>query len=847
MQLAAPLALVALSALGRGAAALPSFGTRLPNGLEVPCPPGAEGCIQGICRGVGHPTCGGGISGAVPQPLNAFGADFRDAGFQWTPELCAADSDGDGLTNGEELGDPCCVWTVAGSVAPDGVAPYTRSFVPSHPGDGDHFVEDYVRPVCGTGDTAPPSDGDADADDDADADGLAVNGISGYNPGEVRGSFDLVMPEYAIPRKTTQYIDVVFNIPQDLPGLFHIVYGEALVSQPKHLHHFVVTGCSERVDDDRHGRPLSRVPDSCNIPVGGFAGWAPGATMWGFNKDVGTPLGEDIGIVALQVNIHYTDGDAPYLNGEKAIATDGIRIQYTPTLRPKTATSTPVINVGFGPPAMFVEPNKKRAFMTRTCTVQSRCKDTPDAEMMRIGAFLMGDATVTCSKSRALCLFSEQFKMACPITCGLCSKEDVSPRNPEEYQAVGVFYHAHLLGTEMYNTLIPYDDPTERIDLNSQSIWTYEDQPMYPISVPIRVGDKIQSTCIFDSTGRTERTQFDIETYDEMCLNTVAVVLDTPTVGEGGLSPANEIRLRGFSCENSPAADIWLGELGTEENGLLVADNHPLKSVDCSFPTAAALFDGPPNFERRCSGKDPQEEDTVGICQVSGSRLRVRQIAGATCFGGALDMKDANDGTTEEECIDGGGEWSPYTCGEIDDYVQFVAIEQFGSEVTQYLIEEWWAPKCCALLDNDADEEESEFDAQDEEESKDGLCNRTPDVASRLVPTAIAGAACEGGTLDQKDVNDGTTKEQCIGGGGEWVEYNCVEADDWLQYESDLDSAMEEYLVEEWWAPKCCIGTVGDAETASTQSSANRSANSSSALIAVGCILLVANLVSMSL
>lgn len=209
-------------------------------------------------------------------------------------------------------------------------------------------------------------------------------------------------------------------------------------------------------------------------------------------------------------------------------------------------------------------------------------------------------------------------------------------------------------------------------------------------------------------------------------------------------------------------------------------------------------------------------------------------------------MKDANDGTTEEECIDGGGEWNPYTCGEMDDYVQFVAIEQFGSEVTQYLIEEWWAPKCCALLDNDADEEESEFDAQDEGESKDGLCNRTPDVASRLMPTAIAGAACEGGTLDQKDANDGTTKEQCIGGGGEWVEYNCGEADDWLQFESDLDSAMEEYLVEEWWAPKCCIGTVGDAETASTQSSANRSANSSSALIAVGCILLVANLVSMS-
>jgi len=25
--------------------------------------------------------------------------------------LCAKDSDGDGMTNGEELGDPNCVWT----------------------------------------------------------------------------------------------------------------------------------------------------------------------------------------------------------------------------------------------------------------------------------------------------------------------------------------------------------------------------------------------------------------------------------------------------------------------------------------------------------------------------------------------------------------------------------------------------------------------------------------------------------------------------------------------------------------------------------------------------------------
>ena len=36
---------------------------------------------------------------------------FRDAGHQWTQALCMADSDGDGMTNGQELGDNDCSWT----------------------------------------------------------------------------------------------------------------------------------------------------------------------------------------------------------------------------------------------------------------------------------------------------------------------------------------------------------------------------------------------------------------------------------------------------------------------------------------------------------------------------------------------------------------------------------------------------------------------------------------------------------------------------------------------------------------------------------------------------------------
>ena len=97
----------------------------IPNGRNVPGvpfgPPGWHAVGHTAPNPASHPTY---ILGGFPR--SSFGYDFAAAGHRWTSGLCWQDSDGDGLTNGQELGDPHCVWRV-------GDKPL-RSHNISHPG-----------------------------------------------------------------------------------------------------------------------------------------------------------------------------------------------------------------------------------------------------------------------------------------------------------------------------------------------------------------------------------------------------------------------------------------------------------------------------------------------------------------------------------------------------------------------------------------------------------------------------------------------------------------------------------------------------------------------------------------
>merc|ERR1719343_1687693 len=97
------------------------------------------------------------------------------------------------------------------------------------------------------------------------------------------------MKPYPIPAETTTYVDFFFNLPDDLPDLFHVTFGEVINSQPTHLHHFVLTGCPDKIDPSQQGLAVDDTNGAlgdldCQRPVGV---WAPGSDLFG-NVDLDT-------------------------------------------------------------------------------------------------------------------------------------------------------------------------------------------------------------------------------------------------------------------------------------------------------------------------------------------------------------------------------------------------------------------------------------------------------------------------------------------------------------------------------------------------------------------------------
>jgi len=650
-----------------------------------------------------------------------------------------------------------------------------------------------------------------------------------YNPNEKLGSFDILVKPYPIPIKTTIYTNFYFNVPEDLPDHFHLVFGEVINSQPLHLHHFVLMGCPGKVDPAVEGMPFEEaltkdyLQDSveaiqgpnmtCTLPLGG---WAPGSSVLGVaDMETGVLMGRSLGIHSLQLNIHYTDGayeDPAALTPKMKMATDGIRFYYTPVFRPYSTASVPLMAIGAGPGQLAIPPGEARFFVTRTCQVVRNCADATTKQIQtmmyylssfgfsaaELGTFLPGMdvSDISCQTLQPLCLIpgemGSQLKQLCSATCGLCEEstpDKVNPFTPDSYRISSINYHAHLLGREMYTTLLREEESSEDLDtdtdataaaavqkeapistmtmtatdIESRPFWIFDYQETIPLTydidivkedssvmrgMEIKPGDKIQATCVYDSTYREEATQFERSTYDEMCFTTVYVTFDTPeslvTGSDGAVDINTELQLLSFSCHEDEESDVYTGTLTEDEDGRDIWKDHPLADAEgCTFPNMKfGRFSTIDFSTRNC----PMDDNIVSVC--GDLEMTPDANAGATCTGGTYDQQDANTGTTEKACVDGGGVYVPYTCLEAENYLNDETT-LLDSSTSAYPIEFWWKPSCCVNVSDassssevpekeEEDEEKLEEDREEEEKEVTIVSGASQFVGSSATVTVLA-------------------------------------------------------------------------------------------------------------
>ena len=127
------------------------------------------------------------------------------------------------------------------------------------------------------------------------------------------------------------------------------------------------------------------------------------------------------------MNVHYTDGtyEDPTLKTFK-MAVDGIKIYYTSDLREYTSISKEIIYVPFGPAQLYVPPGVDRYFLARTCTVDTKCKDSSDDTLQMVAAFFGNDNEDESAPATAAAN-SELANMSCPSVKQFCLMADIGP------------------------------------------------------------------------------------------------------------------------------------------------------------------------------------------------------------------------------------------------------------------------------------------------------------------------------------------------------------------------------------------------------------------------------------
>ncbi|XP_063442573.1 uncharacterized protein LOC134722871, partial [Mytilus trossulus] len=278
----------------------PSFQNNIPNGNNVdhPCQPNVK------WQGVGHLEKEGG------GPRNPFGLDFAANNMVWDTTLCQMDSDGDGMTNGYELGDPNCVWVAGQGITPE------RAIDITHPGICDPFN----APQCYQANnnftiSCTPTQFNCPATQDS--------GVISYT---------YSLPPTPVPVKETTYMCMVFDFPQG-QDIHQIAY-EPVIDNANVMHHMTIMGCmpGQTVPPNEVGVPHEcgmGASSSCQIVLGV---WSLGFSGHCLPDEAGIRIGPNK-YTQGAIQLHWTN---PLLSNS-LVDGSGMKLYFTPNLRPNDA------------------------------------------------------------------------------------------------------------------------------------------------------------------------------------------------------------------------------------------------------------------------------------------------------------------------------------------------------------------------------------------------------------------------------------------------------------------------------------------------------------------------------
>ena len=265
------------------------FRDQIPNGHNVqhPCKPNT------VWNGVGHLSQQGG------GPRNAFGLDFFAAGKTWTRDLCMKDSDGDGQTNGQELGDPQCTWTQGGTPS--------RTTAITHPGfktPASSYPYNQTNPTT------------------LDCSGQYV--CPGRDLPDTKVLDMRMAAGTKVPAKTTTYYCTTFEVPSD--QIYHGISFEPILDNLNVIHHMLIYGCSEDAAKDI-GKPgeCGMSSATCRELM---AVWSLGLPGQCSPPEAGIRFGNGT-FRYFQIQVHWNNPQ----HTSTYTDTSGMKMYYTPRLR----------------------------------------------------------------------------------------------------------------------------------------------------------------------------------------------------------------------------------------------------------------------------------------------------------------------------------------------------------------------------------------------------------------------------------------------------------------------------------------------------------------------------------